>query len=315
MQARKIIFYMLRHVNFKTSDDLKLPGLLYEPDKKTKKVAIYLHGNGGSSIFYKSDENKIIAEKLNKKDISYFPFNNRGAGFIQKFRNIVDGKKVRRNYGMTYELIKDCVIDIDAAIEFLKTKGYRTFYLIGSSTGANKVVVYDKYKKNNDISKYILLAGGDDTGIYFEMMGKNKFEKALKISQEKINQGKGMQLAPKTLVGEMIISYQSLYDTINPEGDYNIFPYFFSTDRSRPVPTSNIHIQKELFREFKQINKPTLVIYGENDEYCFGAQQAVDILRIEAQGKNNFTFKIIPEADHGFTDKEKELAQIIAEWL
>lgn len=137
----------LQSVSFITPDELTLPGLLYEPDVETKTVAIYLHGNGGSSVFYKPEENTIIAEALVRKNIAYFPFNNRGAGFIQKFKRIINGKKIRKNYGMTYELIKECIIDIDVAIDYLKTKGYRKFYLIGSSTGANKVVVYNFYKK------------------------------------------------------------------------------------------------------------------------------------------------------------------------
>ena len=41
----------LKHLEFHTLDGLDLPGLLYEPDQKTDKVAILLHGNGSSSIF------------------------------------------------------------------------------------------------------------------------------------------------------------------------------------------------------------------------------------------------------------------------
>ena len=36
---------MIKHVTFKTLDKLDLPGLLYEPDHTTNKIAIYLHGN------------------------------------------------------------------------------------------------------------------------------------------------------------------------------------------------------------------------------------------------------------------------------
>ena len=50
------------------------------------------------------------------------------------------------------------------------------------------------------------------------------------------------------------------------------------------------NIKKELFREFKQIDKPTLVVYGEYDEYCFGAHNAVNILKKESYNKNNFEY-------------------------
>lgn len=140
------------------------------------------------------------------------------------------------------------------------------------------------------------------------MMGKDKFLKVLEISRQKIRSGKGKALVPKSLVGEMIISYQSLFDTINPDGDYNIFPY---NEYLNKLKLS----KKELFKEFKQISKPALVIYGECDEYCFGAKNAINILKKESNNKNNFEYKIIPGADHGFTGKEKELARLIASWL
>jgi len=39
-------------IQFSTTDHLLLPGLLYEPKQKTKKAAIFLHGNGSASVFY-----------------------------------------------------------------------------------------------------------------------------------------------------------------------------------------------------------------------------------------------------------------------
>ena len=56
-------------IEFKTQDGLKLPGLLYKP-KNTKKVAIYLHGNGSSSVFYDESKKRELPEELAKKDIA-----------------------------------------------------------------------------------------------------------------------------------------------------------------------------------------------------------------------------------------------------
>ena len=76
---------------------------------------------------------------------------------------------------MTYELIKECILDIEGAIKFLKTLGYKIFYLAGASTGANKIVVYHYYRRKNLVTKYILIGGGDDVSIYFNFyFKKNK---------------------------------------------------------------------------------------------------------------------------------------------
>ena len=45
--------------------------------------------------------------------------------------------------GCAYERIRDCVLDIDGAVRELRRRGYRDITLIGHSTGANKIAVYD----------------------------------------------------------------------------------------------------------------------------------------------------------------------------
>lgn len=298
----------LAHVNFETTDKLKLPGLLFEPDDKTDKALISLHGNGNASIFYRPEGTNSMAAALGEMGISYFPFNNRGAHYITKFKWFEDGTKEEIKYGTAYELIKECLLDIDAAVCFLQGRGYKEFYLIGHSTGANKICVYDFCKKENPVSKYILVGGGDDTGLYFDEMGEMKFPEVLKQCKKQIKKSNGRKLVPKYFTNS-IISYQSLYDTINPDGDYNIFPFNEAINNFKLS-------SKELFKEFKAIKKKTLILYGQNDEYCYGSvDKCVNILRNQVTGKDNFDFQIVPEADHGFTGKEVELAKIVTKWL
>mgnify|MGYP001604750315 CR=1 FL=1 len=125
-------------VQFESTDKLLLPGMLFEPDSKTKKVAINLHGNGSSSVFYNFERTDSFAKELNKQNISFFTFNNRGAHYIKKLK-INNEEKEEIKIGTAFELIKDCIKDIDGAIELLKSLGYEEFYLIGHSTGANKI--------------------------------------------------------------------------------------------------------------------------------------------------------------------------------
>lgn len=301
--------YNLQLTQFQTTDNLTIPGLLYEPKNNTNKAALYLHGNGSSSIIYSTEKMNYLGENLTQKNIAFFPFNNRGANLIKPLEKIKGDVKEKVKTGMTYELIRECIYDIDGAVNYLTTLDYKIFYLIGSSTGANKIVVYSFHKPVNKISKYILVSGGDDTGLYYREMGKNKYNLTLKKSQKIIEKGYGEKLAPEYLVDDSLISYQSLYDTINPDGDYNIFPF--------NEYLNNLKLsKKELFREYKKINKPTLVIYGELDEYCYGnAPKCVEILKKECSNPKLFTFKIIPGADHRLTNKEEELAKIVSNYL
>ena len=293
-----------KFVEFTTKDGLTLPGLFYEV-KRSKKVAVYLHGNGSSSIFYDECEHRDMPKELNKKGISFLKFNNRGAHIIKKL-NVKVGQEVeRKRFGCAYEKIKDSVLDIDAAVKFLKSLGYKEFYLVGVSTGANKICVYNFYKPKNIFKKYVLIAGGDDTGIYYSILGKENFYKLLKTSKEKITKGKGEELIKKLLPDE-IFPYVGFYDIANPDGDYNCFPFSELLTRTK-LST------KPLFRYFKSVKKPTLVVYGENDEYIWGdVNKIIEILK---SYQPNFDYNVIKGADHGFTGKEKELAKIIADWI
>lgn len=294
----------MKVTEFKTEDGLTLPGILYEV-KNSKKVAIFLHGNGSSSIFYDQNDNLDLPNELNKKGISLFKFNNRGAHIIKKL-NVNAGDEIeRKKYGCAYEIIKECVQDIDGAVKHLQGLGYNEFYLIGASTGANKICVYNNYKPKNIFSKYILLCGGDDAGIYHQILGKTKFFKFLSKSKEMIKKRKGEEFM-KELLPDEIFSYKAFYDIANPDGDYNCFPF---SEVIKNIKLST----KPLFRYFQTIKTPSLIIYGENDEYAWGeVSKIIDILK---SYQPNFSYKMIKDADHGFTGKKKELAKTITDWI
>lgn len=291
-------------VQIATEDGLMLPGLLYEAEN-SKKAAIYLHGNGSSSVFYSDDLREEQVKALNSVGISYLMFNNRGAHLIKKLDVKKGSKEERKRFGMAYEKIKDCIQDIDGAISFLEKEGYKEFYLIGESTGANKICVYHYYKPKNKVSRYILLAGGDDVGIYYTMFGKSKFNRLLKKSNEKISEGKGGEIITELLPDE-IFSYDGFYDIANPDGDYNVFPFLEAIKR---VKLSS----KKLFRYFSSLSKPTLVVYGEKDEYCYGdVAKVVDVLK---GVKPELQYHLIKNADHVFSKQQKELSEVIVNWL
>src|SRR5258708_7598960 len=180
-------------VQFKTEDGLNLPGLLFHAPK-SKEVVIYLHGMGSSVFYDDSGKLQTVAKKLVQKNISFFPFNNRGANLVRRFTVKKDGKEIKKRYGMAYEIIKECCIDINAALKYLKLLGFEEFILMGQSTGANKICVYNHYQPKNSIKKYILTAGGDDTGIFYQMFEDSNFRQFLKIANLKIKRGEGEEL-------------------------------------------------------------------------------------------------------------------------
>ena len=288
---------LARVVRFDATDGVALAGLLYEPRRRTRRVAIFLHGTGGASVFESGRTNRLAAA-FTKAGIAYFPFNNRGAGLM---RNL--GGKPRG--GMAYERIRECVFDIDGAIRELWRRGYRDITLIGHSTGANKVAVYDHYKPRNRVRRYVLLAGGDDTGMIYDQLGPRRFETALAKARASRNSD---ELVPRS-ISPAVMSWRGWYDMANPDGDYNVFPFL---EVMRKVKLS----RRGKFRHLRAIRKPALILYGDADQFCYGdVPRCVQILADAIGPKPNIELAILADADHGFGGREQELAEVILRWL
>jgi pimeloyl-ACP methyl ester carboxylesterase len=292
---------LCRLVRFDATDGVTLSGLLYEPPRRTRRAIVFVHGTGGASVF-DSKRTNLLAGPFVGNGFAWFPFNNRGAHLMRRLRN-----KQRKSVGggMAYERIRECVDDIDGAIRFLRKRGYREIHLVGHSTGANKIAVYDHYKKRNPVRSYVLLAGGDDTGLLYGQLGRGRFFSALLRARARRN---SEELVPKTL-SALPMSWRAFHDTINPDGDYNVFPYL---EILRGVRLS----KRPRFRHLRGIRKPALVVYGDRDEYCYGdVSRCVQVLAEQLGPKPNFEFVTVKDADHGFSRREEDLARLILAWL
>ena len=290
---------LCRLVRFEATDGAPLAGLLFEPRRRTKSAVIFLHGTGGASVF-ESKRTNVLAAAFARDGIAYFTFNNRGAHLVRRLGRDLGG--------MAYEKIRDCVFDIDGAVRELWARGYRDITLAGHSTGANKVAVYDSVKRPNRIKRYVLLAGGDDTGSLYAQLGSRRFRAALIRARAMIHERRGSELVPRAL-SPLPMSWRSFYDMANPNGDYNVFPFL---EVMRGVRLSS----KTRFRHVRGIRKPALFVYGENDEYLYGdVSRCVQILADAVGARPNVEIATMAEADHGFGGQEDELVELILRWM
>lgn len=305
---------MARHVTFPATDHLVLPGLLYEPTEPTSKVAVWLHGMGDNGVFYSPKRITALAETLLARGVALLAFNNRGAHnskVLYKDDAALPKDEQRYQAGTHYELIKDCVADIDGAADFLQTQGYETFYLAGHSTGANKICVYDALASANPFSRYVLAGPGDDSGLFYMDLGHQNFKRALTYAQKAVLSGRPTKVMPKAS-GLHPFSTQSAADILDPNGYYNSFPYYEATHGRLG--------DKPLFKEYSAITKPMLIIAGSEDEAAAssgGVDRAFDLLKNHAHPmvRNRCSFQIIAGTDHSFHGAEYDFAARVAQWL
>ena len=284
---------------FEATDGVALSGLLFEPEKRSRRAMIFLHGTGGASVFDSRRTNRLGSEMM-ARGIAWFPFNNRGSHIVRRAG--------RRLGGMAFERIRDCVFDIDGAVGELWHRGYREIYLAGHSTGANKVAVYAARKPRNRIRGFVLLGGGDDTGLLYDELGASRFRNAVHTARMRIRNGRGDEFVPPSL-SALPMTWRAFYDMANPDGDYNVFPFL---EAMRGIRLS----RKPRFRHLRALRKPAFILYGDRDEYCYGdAPGCVAALADALAAKPNIEIAVLGGADHGFSGRESELAELIANWM
>lgn len=288
-------------VEVEATDHVLLPGLLYEPDRRSRHAAIWLHGNGDASIFYAVERMNAIGRELSARGIAFLPFNNRGAHLSRRLK--VRGRKRKVPGGTTYERIREAHRDIDGAIAMLRSRGYRSFDLIGHSTGATKILSHLR-RGSEPIRRAVLIGGGDDPGIYRQTLGR-RFRPLLARAKRHSN-----DLDPAPVSGPFALSWRSLYDTIRPDGDYNAFPFLEMLDGRR------FTTGKRPFGELLRASIPMRLVYGSEEEFLFGRNgEAFEILRDLTRRNRNLSLSIIPGARHGFDGFESELSMEIGRFL
>lgn len=299
-----------RLVSFSATDGVELSGLLYEPEatpRGAKRALVYMHGTGGSSIF-DSKRTNLLARELVNRGIAFLPFNNRGAHLLRRLKATRGTRTKSVDGGAAHERIRDCVFDIDGAAAFVRARGYRELHLAGHSTGANKIAVYDHYQRRNPFKRYVLLGGGDDTGMTYAQLGPKRCAAALTKARAMTAAKRGSELVSSSL-SPTPMSWRAFLDMNDPDGDYNVFPF-------REMLTGPRLSRRKPFRYITGITKPSLYIYGDHDPYTgddFSA--SMELLAKVLAPQRKATIAVIKGAEHGYAGHERELGELIAEFV
>ena len=102
------------------------------------------------------------------------------------------------------------------------------------------------------------------------------------------------------------MSWRAFYDMLNPDGDYNTFPFHEARNGIRLS-------KRRPFQWSAEVKKPVLSVYGDGDEFVNDVSACVSVFA-EAVGPN-YDFAILEDADHGFGGREEELAELMIAWL
>lgn len=273
---------------------MKLGGLWSKPKRESSSAIIYLHGLCGN--FYKGSYLSDLAKAANTSGYHFLSIEQRGSYIMFKVGRKKGRKWKRVLMGGAIEKFEDCIYDIDGAIKFLKKAGIKNIILAGHSTGCQKITYYQYKKKDNSVKALILLAPADDYNLNKRTLGR-KYKKTMRFIRGNYPKNKD-KLIPSTYISQ----------------DYS-FSRFLSFADLRFPEARIFNYDSNKLKEFSSVKEPILAIFGSKEEHALKpVKKYMEILQKNTNSRK-FDYRIIKNANHGFDDKEKELASSVAAWL
>lgn len=277
-------------VRINSIDEIEQPGILYSPNGNTDKIVIHVHGLNGN--FYENRFIDTLAKTYTNKNYAFLTFNNRGKDFISELLKGDDFAVI----GGSLERFKDCLLDIEGVVNWVKEKGYKEIILEGHSYGCNKVLYYYNKKKDNSIKKIVLLAPCDIPSLSKKFLSLEEYEIAKDKATRLVNEGKENELINFSPMTNGKIAAGTYYYDFLPGGENDFIKYRDGLNGKSEVLNS--------------IDIPVLVVFGDVDE-CVLTHLIDDVKGYLDNNINNCNIQIIEGADHSYTNKYDELGKVI----
>ena len=275
-------------VRLRTRDGVWLDGAMAEPRRRRGTALVWVHGLGST---FSSGQPLIreLSARLTAAGLGYFKFNNRGHG-------VVAGRGARLA-GAAFERFGQSVEDIRAMITFAARRGFGRVVLAGHSTGANKVLHYAARVRDRRLGALILLGPISDVAGEAKRIGARELRRRV-AAAERIARRDPRALVPRRWGFWSARRYVSLY---KPGQAEDVFPYYRPNAR---------------WTALRSVRVPIAAIIGSRDEYLDRRPQAVlDAFRRHAARARSFAGVVVPGAGHGFTGRERELADLVVRWI
>ncbi|MFA6017050.1 MAG: DUF1749 domain-containing protein [Patescibacteria group bacterium] len=280
-----------------TADGLELKGFF--SDQKSDVAVFHSHGTAGD--FYTHEFVEVEGNKLAKEKISFLTANNRGHDVTTDIRKHKNGKVEWTQVGGGKERFEDCLLDIDAWINFLIKRGVKKIILQSHSL-TQKILYYQYKKSNKKVVGQIHLSPCNDAGLMQSILGEKKYIETNKMIAKIIKMRKDKTKLPDELSVVCQMNALAYSGYLVEEGEGNLFPYH--------------NTQSKKWIVLEKAKEPLLAIFGGADIYIKPSNEiAANLFKLKAKSSKNITTKIIKDASHSYLDFERELVDVIFSWI
>lgn len=277
-----------------TRDGLVLTGAFYEPAGPTRADApidavLMVHGNGAN--FY-TPYQRDFAQRLSAVGYPVLCANTRGHGMLSM---AVRAAGVPGCVGTSLERIDDCLLDLDAWLDRLRSQGFSRILLWGHSRGAVKVAYHLAHGACAGVARAVLSSPPLLSHARW-MASERAYEfRALlaRCAAAMAEQGADA-LVPVSMPLDYLSGASQYLDSYGPQEKYNLLALLDAMDR--PVPM--------------------LAITGTLEAlHFFPFQGLPELLQAYAQRQPCFQHLSVPQGDHVYSGQREWVTQQVQQWL
>lgn len=266
--------------------------------KEAKTAIVFIHGLTSTAF-----SNHKLVVPLANKNVAVVCFGNRGHDKIAKIRKI--DKRRKKGYksetiGEVHEVFTDCVDDIQGVINLIKTRGVKDIFLVGHSTGCQKLIYYlSRRGKQKMVKGAVLLCPMSDYAAALKLDKNSQLEKATNLAKKYVKEGKTDRILPLEIWPHMHDAqrFLSLY---TPDSKEEIFSY---CQKGKQPET------------YQSVKIPMLVIFAEKDECKDRLIRRIEEWFRKYSHSRWLDTCIIKNALHGLQGVENEVVKQVENWL
>ena len=286
-----------RHIQIVTPRKYVLDGLWFGA-ARPKRAIIFVHGLSNDAF----SKHALVAP-LASATTAVIYFSNRGHDVVTGIKRLdrLTPKGYRRVWGgVAHEVFTDCVDDVQGAINFVHKQGVRKVYLVGHSTGCQKIVyTLSKMRQQSAIAGAVLLCPVSYYASVKKTTKPKELAQAQRAARALVKQGKPHQLLPYD-VWPTPLDAQRFLSLYTPDSKEEIFTY------AQP---------KKLPRTLQKVRVPLLTVLAGSDEYHDrGTPELVTWFKNHITSARSTVFAI-PGATHNFTSKEHQVVRAVGNWM
>jgi alpha-beta hydrolase superfamily lysophospholipase len=270
-----------------TSDGIKLDGAFLEPAKHQKSGAaidavLAIHGSTGN--FYTAST-LGMAEDLSLQGYAALSLNTTAHDTVWYNRSD------NAYYGVAYEMLDRCRLDLRAGIDHLWERGYRRIAILGQSMGAVRVVYYAANEEDDRVKAVIPVSPVRlSYSYYMASEDAAEFQANIDRADQMEAEGRAMDLFPVNFPIPQMFSAAAYLDKHGPAERYNIITH---------AP---------------RVKAPMLAVAGSLETHTRLLDAAKD-LATAAVNSPRADYAIIEGGDHSLTNRRQEAADTVLAWL